>query len=93
MAIRIIAKPEAGYRFVNWSGDVDSIANTKATTTVVTMSGDYTIIANFGISWQVIGGIITAVLVVLGLVIFFVRRKRATRAKKQGKRKTGRKKH
>jgi LPXTG-motif cell wall-anchored protein len=46
---------------------------------MVTMRGDYSIMANFEerppINWALIGGIIAAVAIV-GLVILFVRRKR-----------------
>jgi len=77
--VLVVAKAERGYRFVNWSGDVDAIFNVNAATTMVTMRGDYSVTANFEekppINWALIGGII-AVVVIVGLVIFFVRRKR-----------------
>jgi hypothetical protein len=80
--VRVVAKPEKGYRFVNWSGDVGAIFNVNAATTMVTMRGDYSITANFEekppINWALIGGII-AVVVIIGLAIFFVRRRRAAR--------------
>jgi len=79
--VRVVAEPEAGYRFVNWSGDVDTIARVSAAITIITIHGDYSITANFEekppINWLLIGGIIAAV-VIVGLVIFLVRRKRAT---------------
>jgi hypothetical protein len=69
---------EEGSRFVNWTGDVDTVADVNAATTTVTMDDDYSIIANFeekpSMNWPLIGGII-GVVVVLGLVIFFVRRR------------------
>jgi hypothetical protein len=78
--IRVVAKPEIGYRFVNWTGDVDTIVNVNDATTMITMRGDYSITANFEekppINWALIGGTIAAV-VVVGLAIFFIRRKRA----------------
>jgi len=89
--VRVIAEPEKGYRFVNWTGDVDTIANVNAATTIIPMHGDYTITANFGANWPLIGGIIAAV-VAVGLVIFFVRRRRAARTKKQGRRRATQKK-
>jgi hypothetical protein len=50
--VRVVAKPEKGYRFVNWTGDVDTIANVNAAITVITMHGDYSIMANFeAVSW------------------------------------------
>ncbi len=90
---RLIAEPEKGYRLVNWSGDVDTIANVNAATTVITMHGDYAITANFAVNWLLIGGIIAAVVVAAGLAIFFVRRRRAARTERQGRRRAARKKH
>ena len=76
--IRVIAEPEKGYRFANWTGDVDTIANVNAATTMITMRGDYSITANFKekppTNWALIGGIIAAV-VIVGLVIFFLCRR------------------
>jgi alpha-tubulin suppressor-like RCC1 family protein len=78
--LNLVAKPENGYRFVNWTGDVDTIANVNAAQTTITMNDNYSITANFEekppINWPLIGGIIAAV-VIVGLVIFFVRRKKA----------------
>jgi alpha-tubulin suppressor-like RCC1 family protein len=77
--VRIVAEPEAGYRLVNWTGDVDTIFNISAATTIITMRGDYSITANFEeiptTNWPLIGGIIAAV-VIVGLVIFFARRRK-----------------
>jgi hypothetical protein len=42
-----VAEPENGYHFVNWTGDVDDIANATGATSTITMNGDYPIIANF----------------------------------------------
>ena len=76
--VGLAAEAEEGYRFVNWTGDVDIIANVNAAETTITMNGDYSITANFTarVNWALIGGIIAAV-VVAGLVIFFARRRRA----------------
>jgi len=93
MVARMVAKPETGYRFVSWTGDVDAIVNVRAATTIVTMHGDYAITANFALSWLLIGGIIAAVVVAAGLAIFFVRRRRTARTERQGRRRTARKKH
>jgi hypothetical protein len=41
------ATPDAGYRFVNWTGDVDTIADVNAAFTTITMNGFYEIKANF----------------------------------------------
>ena len=45
--VNLIATPDRGYRFVTWTGDVDAIADVKAATTSVSMSGDYSIAADF----------------------------------------------
>jgi uncharacterized repeat protein (TIGR02543 family) len=45
--VLIIATPPCGYRFVNWTGDVDTIADVNSSRTTITMNGDYFIIANF----------------------------------------------
>jgi hypothetical protein len=45
--VYIAAVPAGGYRFVNWSGDVDAIANVITATTTVTVNADYSITANF----------------------------------------------
>jgi signal recognition particle receptor subunit beta len=45
--VDLVATPGAGYRFVSWSGDVGTIANVEAAATTITMSGDYSITANF----------------------------------------------
>ena len=45
--IDLVAAAEEGYYFVNWSGDVETLANINAPTTTVTMMGDYSITANF----------------------------------------------
>ena len=37
-----------GYRFVNWTGDVGTIANVNSQWTTITMNGNYSITANFG---------------------------------------------
>jgi hypothetical protein len=76
---------EESSRFVNWTGDVDTVADVNASTTTITMDDDYSITANFeekpSINWPLIGGIIGAV-VVVGLVIFFVRRRRVASTKR-----------
>ena len=76
--VNLVAEADEGYRFVNWTGDVDTIAHVDAASTNITMNSDYAITANFeekpSINWLLIAGIIGAV-VVVGLVIFFVRRR------------------
>jgi len=43
----LVAKADSGYKFVNWTGDVTTIANVNGATTTITMNGDYSIVANF----------------------------------------------
>jgi len=45
--VNLVATPDAGYRFVNWTGDVGTIANVNAARTTITVNGDYFITANF----------------------------------------------
>lgn len=45
--VTLTASPASGYRFVNWTGDVGSIANFTAASTTIMMQGNYTITANF----------------------------------------------
>jgi len=82
--LNLIANPEDGYRFVKWTGDVDTIANIRARQTTITMDGSYSVTANFErkppVSWALVGGTIAA-LVIMGLAIFFVHRGRASRSR------------
>jgi len=45
--VSISATPFSGYHFVNWTGNVGSVANVNAAVTTITMNGDYSVIANF----------------------------------------------
>ena len=45
--INLVATPDPGYRFVNWTGDVGTIANVNAASTTITMNDNYSITANF----------------------------------------------
>jgi hypothetical protein len=45
--VNLVATKDAGYRFVNWTGDVDTIANVNAASTTITMNDNYSISANF----------------------------------------------
>jgi hypothetical protein len=45
--VALVAAAQEGYYFVNWSSDVDTVANTNAPTTTITMMGNYSITANF----------------------------------------------
>jgi len=45
--VNLTAEAEEGYHFVNWTGDVSTIADVNAAVTNITMSGDYIITASF----------------------------------------------
>jgi len=49
MVVDLVATPDAGYHFVNWTGDVYTMADINAGSTAITMRGDYEISANFAI--------------------------------------------
>jgi alpha-tubulin suppressor-like RCC1 family protein len=87
-ALNLVAEPEDGYRFVNWTGDVGTIARVDAAQTTITMNGDYFITANFAekpsVNWALIGGIMGAA-IIAGLVVLFVRRRRGVQKKGRGK--------
>jgi hypothetical protein len=46
-AVNLMAAPDAGYRFVNWSGHVNSVADVRVVSTTITIKGDYSVTANF----------------------------------------------
>ncbi|MDH4291084.1 MAG: leucine-rich repeat domain-containing protein [Dehalococcoidia bacterium] len=45
--VNLAATPAGGYAFVNWTGNVGTIANVNAAYTTITMNGNYSITANF----------------------------------------------
>jgi hypothetical protein len=45
--VDLVATPDAGYHFEEWTGDVDTIADIEDATTTITMYGTYVITANF----------------------------------------------
>ena len=45
--VDLVATQDAGYRFVNWSGDIDTIASSDSATTTITMDGAKSVTANF----------------------------------------------
>ena len=45
--VPLVVFPHTGYRFVNWTGDVGTVANVNAASTTITMQDDYEITANF----------------------------------------------
>jgi len=45
--VDLLATPDAGYRFVEWTGNVNTIDDVYAAATAITMQDDYSITANF----------------------------------------------
>jgi hypothetical protein len=45
--VRLVASPDAGYQFVNWVGNVETVEDVDAAETTVTMEYWYSITANF----------------------------------------------
>ena len=45
--VNLVATPDPGYRFVNWTDKIGTIANVNAASTTITMNGTYSITANF----------------------------------------------
>ncbi len=45
--VDLVATPDAGYRFVEWTGGAGTIADVDAASTNITMNGNYSIMANF----------------------------------------------
>jgi hypothetical protein len=45
--VNLVAIPDDGYQFLNWTGDVDDVANVNDATTTITMNRDCSITANF----------------------------------------------
>ena len=43
----LVAVPYPDYHFVNWTGDVGTVADVNAAVTTITVNGDYSITANF----------------------------------------------
>lgn len=54
--VDLVATPDTGYRFVNWTGDVEEIADVYDATTTITMNDDYTVTANFEVRRVSSGG-------------------------------------
>jgi uncharacterized protein YkwD/ribosomal protein L21E len=45
--INLVATPASGYRFLSWTGDVETIEDVEAASTTIIMNGDYSIAPNF----------------------------------------------
>jgi len=49
--VNLVAQPDEGYQFIEWTGNVDTIADINADRTTITMHDSYSITANFE-SWR-----------------------------------------
>ncbi len=49
MVVNLVATPASGYRFVNWAGDIETIASPDSATTTITMDGAKSVTANFAL--------------------------------------------
>jgi len=47
MVVDLVAEAEAGYGFVNWTGDIATIADVEDATTTITMNDNCSVTANF----------------------------------------------
>jgi hypothetical protein len=47
--VNLAASATSGYRFVNWTGDVGTVANINGAASSITMNGNYSIAANFAL--------------------------------------------
>jgi alpha-tubulin suppressor-like RCC1 family protein len=47
VVVGLVAEADEGYRFVKWTGDVDTVGDVHAARTSITMNGDYSVMANF----------------------------------------------
>ena len=54
--VNLTATPDATYNFVNWTGNVSTIANVTAANTTINMTGNYSICANFAIGGATLEG-------------------------------------
>ncbi len=77
--VNLTAEAEEGYRFVSWTGDVETLADIDVASTTISVEADYSIVANFDeivlVNWALVGGII-AVIIALGVGVFFFRKRR-----------------
>jgi alpha-tubulin suppressor-like RCC1 family protein len=76
--IHLVAKPDAGYHFANWTGDVDAIFSVNAATTIITMNNNHSITANFEKNPPILL-IVVGIVVVVALAVFFFRERITTR--------------
>jgi len=76
--VDLACETEEDYRFVNWSGDVDTMADVNTAATNITMYGNYTIMANFQrpVNYDLITGVVAAVVIAGAVILFMLRREK-----------------
>jgi len=74
----LIAEAGEGYWFVEWTGDVDTIANVYAAMTNITMSGNYSIAANFGSEYGNYSDLLNYIITTLPLRVQLTWQRRCT---------------
>jgi hypothetical protein len=62
--VPLVTFPHTGYRFVNWTGNIDTIADVNSASTTITMNDDYSVTAKFVRQYgliisSTIGGLVT----------------------------------
>ncbi len=45
--VELLARPDSGFYFFRWTGDVDTVSDIESTTTTIIMDADYSITASF----------------------------------------------
>ena len=45
--VNLVAEADGGYRFLEWTGDIDEVADPTSPETTITMSDNYSLMANF----------------------------------------------
>jgi hypothetical protein len=86
--VNLVATPDSGYQFVNWTGDLDEIADVNAASSYITLNDDYSITANFenvgdgGASCGMANAIdnVPIALVLLGIVAVWATKRRGKRS-------------
>jgi hypothetical protein len=89
LTVPLVARPDTGYHFVRWTGEVDSIVNANAARTSIAMSGNYSIRANFAVSPVLIGGSIAGIIAAILVGLFFRTREADLPKPGEGSRKGG----
>jgi len=51
--VDLVAEADQSYQFVNWTGNVNAVADVNAAATNITMNGHYSITANFAIATEI----------------------------------------